>query len=59
MVDVLYAAPDCNKMNSTAYMEKLVTDQSMGAYVVNGLSREYAITDTPCPLKFNTDCMVV
>ncbi len=59
MVDVLYAVPDCNRMDSTTYMEKLVTDQSMNAYVVNGLGREYGVTDTPCPLKFNTDCMVV
>ena len=26
MVDVLYASPECNAMNSTAYMEKFVTD---------------------------------
>ncbi len=59
MVDVLYASPECNTMNSTAYMEKFMTDQSMNAYVVSGLSREYGLTDTPCPLKFNTECMVV
>jgi hypothetical protein len=59
MVDVLYAVQDCNRIDSTAYMENLVTDQSVNAFVVNGLTREYAVTDTPCPMKFNTECLVV